>query len=117
MTLSGYEFIAHDLGNEPLVRLNAFGIERVMHIGAPPFSPDQPGLAQNAQMLGNSRLGHIQFFGQSTHAEEGLAVTPAAAKYHGLIGKQFEQPQTGRVGQGLEDIRQCFDFRRHISIY
>ena len=116
MTLSGYEFITHGLGHKPAVRVDAFSIERIMHIGAPTFSPDQPGLAQNTQMLGNSRLGHIQFLGQSAHAEKRLAVTPAPAKNDGLTGKQLEQPQTGRVGQCFEDIRQCLYFRRHISI-
>ena len=56
MTLSGYEGFTHGLRHKGTVLADAVIIDGVMHKSASAFAFDQPGLAQNTQMLGNGRL-------------------------------------------------------------
>ena len=68
MTLSGYERLTHSLCYESSVFADAFIIDRIMHKCALALAFDQPGLAQNTQVLGDSRLGNAKLFGQGAHA-------------------------------------------------
>ena len=61
----------------------------VVHLLALPLALDEPGLAQQAQVMAQGRAGYLQKGGQIRYA------LPAMAQ-------KRKQPQTGRVADQLE---------------
>lgn len=70
--------------------------QRIVYSLAVPAELDQPGIAQDAQLMGHGRLAHAEFIGNIPDTDF-------------LIHEDAQDAQPRRIAEDLEDIGQRLD--------